>query len=420
MLNSPSAIGMRRSFGFGDWLGLATTGHVLAARQSPEIAPFFLQRTPHSWDQAGKAGRDSIRDTVEIVRSSGYSQAWGADADGLDSIEAIYQASASGYTWLSLDVSSSVGSDADLLDESALRERVAVLEAEGAFEGFDWKEYYIGRFFSVGHRINPLQFDEEDLMRAAVKYARATLLAEKWALEASRGCAGRPFEIEISVAGAAAVTTPLDHLFLALELQRRGIPGLIALGLHYEGQFIPGIDFQGDAKKFEDRLKIHVGIAKFAGPYKLSFHHAADKFALYPVIGRLCGNMLHLKTASTSYLEALRVVARTDGPLFAEIANFSRSRINDPALMSRTLLTGHQLAVLPPARDGEDEDTYLDHLTGRQLLAATGPVVLSEGVSSGGHSFRNRLRETVSRRGDLYAEILERHFLRHFSLLNAG
>ena len=416
MLNNPSTIGIRRSIGFGDWLELATPGQVAALRPFPEVSAFFVQHASEAWDRPGTAPEAIIKSTGAVVAASGYERPWGADAGRLTSAEDIHAALAAGFTHLTLDVSGSVESYADLLDEATLRERASKLEAEGAFDGFGWKDYYIGRFFSVGHRINPIQFDEEDLLRAAVKYSRATMLAEQLGNTAAAAGAGRPYEVEISVAGSAAVTSTLDHLFLALELQRRGVPGLVALGLHYEGEFVPGIDFQGDTRRFEDRLRIHAGIAKFAGPYKLSFHHAADKFVLYPLMGRICGNMLHLKTATTSYLEALRVVVRTDAPLFAEIVAHSRECFANPAVAARTVLTAHQLSLLAPTGSAGDEDTYLDHLGGRQLLAAAAHSVLGETVPG----LRERLRETVSRHSDLYTEILERHFLRHLSMLSAG
>jgi len=61
-------------------------------------------------------------------------------------------------------------------------------------------------------------------------------------------------------------------------------------------------------------------------PYKLSIHSGSDKFAVYPIIGRVCGDLLHVKTAGTSYLEALRVVAHTHRTLFGKITPFSRER----------------------------------------------------------------------------------------------
>ena len=60
-----------------------------------------------------------------------------------------------------------------------------------------------------------------------------------------------------------------------------------------------------------------------------SIHSGSDKFAVYPIMGRLSGEHLHVKTAGTSYLEALRVVCRTEPALFREIVAFARERFSD-------------------------------------------------------------------------------------------
>src|SRR5690606_8621078 len=61
------------------------------------------------------------------------------------------------------------------------------------------------------------------------------------------------------------------------------------------------------------------------GPYKLSLHSGSDKFSVYGPIAEATGGLVHLKTAGTSYLEALRVAA-----------------VLDPALFRRALAIGHE------------------------------------------------------------------------------
>ena len=53
-----------------------------------------------------------------------------------------------------------------------------------------------------------------------------------------------------------------------------------------------------------------VEIAEKLGPYKLSIHSGSDKFGVYRTIGKLRRGRVHVKTAGTSYLEALRTVDR--------------------------------------------------------------------------------------------------------------
>ena len=47
---------------------------------------------------------------------------------------------------------------------------------------------------------------------------------------------------------------------------------------------------------------------------------------MYPALSRATEGRFHVKTAGTSYLEALRVVARHDEALFRRIIAFARSR----------------------------------------------------------------------------------------------
>ena len=44
----------------------------------------------------------------------------------------------------------------------------------------------------------------------------------------------------------------------------------------------------------------------------LSVHPGSDKLSMYPILARATQGMFHVKTAGTSYLEALRVVGRHD------------------------------------------------------------------------------------------------------------
>src|SRR5262249_41986338 len=137
---------------------------------------------------------------------------------------------------------------------------------------------------------------------------------------------GKPFEIEVSVDETDLPTSPLEHLFFGMELMRRVVPNVVAVAPRFVGEFEKGIDYRGNLKEFTVHLRQHVAIAKYCGPYKLSIHSGWDNFSVYPIIGRACGDLLHVKTAGTSYLEALRVVARTRPALFADIVRFSLTR----------------------------------------------------------------------------------------------
>src|SRR5258706_4285204 len=93
------------------------------------------------------------------------------------------------------------------------------------------------------------------------------------------------------------------------------------------------------------------------GPYKLSLHSGSDKLSIYTAFARQTRGRFHVKTAGTSYLEALRVVARHDVALFRRIVEFSRGRYeNDKA----TYHVSATLGSVPPASDPPDGQALAD------------------------------------------------------------
>jgi hypothetical protein len=265
-----------------------------------------------------------------------------------------------------------------------------------------------------------------------VKYARAIAHAAAMSHHIARTVApasgpapatgtrgARPHEIEISVDETDSPTSSLEHLFFGLELRRRGVT-VVSLAPRFVGEFEKGIDYRGDSARFEASLREHVAIAQFCGPYKISVHSGSDKFSAYPIIGRVCGELLHVKTAGTSYLEALRVVARTAPKLFAEIAAYCRGRFDTDRKSYHISTTTRQIDALPVFTNPENEALYLDEVVGRQLLHVTFGSVLTAGVDSQGRRFKEGVLEQLERHADLHHEILEKHFTKHLSLLNQG
>ena len=72
---------------------------------------------------------------------------------------------------------------------------------------------------------------------------------------------------------------------------------VVSLAPRFIGDFEKGIDYRGDLDALERSLTQHVAIAEAYGPYKLSLHSGSDKLSIYPIFGRVCGNLLHVKTA---------------------------------------------------------------------------------------------------------------------------
>ena len=103
----------------------------------------------------------------------------------------------------------------------------------------------------------------------------------------------------------------------------------MSLAPRYVGRFEKGVDYIGDLGTFDAEFARHAEIARMMGPYKLSIHSGSDKFSIYPSMAKYTRRVAHLKTAGTSYLEALRAVAKSDPTLFREILTLARARYSE-------------------------------------------------------------------------------------------
>jgi len=409
-------LGLKKSFGFGDRLGLATPGH-LAAANKWDFAPIFAQQSVREMERTRRTPVEVLAAAQSALAAASYTKPWGADADHHKTPEDIDKTAAAGFTFYTIDPSAFVNNEADRLSATDLEAAVTRLVVDNIFAP-GWREEYQGRSFAVSEFLT-LQFTPEQLARAAVKYGRALAHCATLASHISQVRGGEPFEIEVSVDETDAVTSPLDHLFCGLELKRRGV-SIVSLAPRFIGEFEKGIDYRGDLGQFEAQLRDHVAVANHCGPYKISIHSGSDKFSIYPIIGRLCGDLLHVKTAGTSYLEALRVVARTAPALFAEITAYCRGCFDQDRRSYHLSTTQAEIDALPAYRDGQDEARFLDERVGRQLLHVTFGSVLTKGLDAKGRPFKDSILEQLRGHEGLHKEVVEKHFTRHLQLLNQG
>ena len=153
-------------------------------------------------------------------------------------------------------------------------------------------------------------------------------------------------------------------------------------------------------------------IARELGPYKLGLHSGSDKFSIYPIIARHAGDLLHVKTAGTSYLEALRVVARLDPALFREILAFAVSRYEEDR---KSYHVSARISRVPPAESTKDAqlEKLFEQFDARQVLHVTYGSVLTAKDESGAPRFRERLLALLKRNPEIYAAAVEKHMERH-------
>lgn len=414
---NPSVLGLRKSFGYGDRLGLAGPGHIEAARKF-NFAAIFAQQSIRELDRTDRTAEEVMEAARSAVSDAGYGEPWGADADHLKTRVDVERMAAAGYCFFTVDPSSYVNNLADGMNESHLAAEVADQVLEGVFGGHSPESLYLGRTFEIGEN-GAATFDKESLHRAVTKYGRAIADVENMAGYIAEESGDRPYEIEVSVDETDSPTSILEHLFFALELKRRDIE-VVSLAPRFIGDFEKGIDYRGEISAFEDSLRSHAEVARHYGPYKLSMHSGSDKFSIYPSFGRICGDLMHVKTAGTSYLEALRVICRVDTALFMEIACYSAGRFATDIASYHISTTQEDIANLGHDPIDDLEDVYLGQEVGRQLLHVTFGSVLTVGKRSDGQPFKDAILEILRNHEDLYLEVLNAHFCKHLSLLGQG
>ncbi len=206
-------------------------------------------------------------------------------------------------------------------------------------------------------------------------------------------------------------TAPHEHYFVASELKRLGVRW-VSLAPRYIGRFEKGVDYIGDLREFEAYFARQVAIAKALGPYKLSLHSGSDKFSIYPLAARLAGNLVHLKTAGTSYLEALRAVAQVDPVFFREILRFAIANYEKERVTYR--VSGRLDRMPDPDRLTDSAlAATLEQFDTRQALHVTFGAVMTALKADGTYLFRDRLYEVLRSDEEAHYAALEAHILKH-------
>lgn len=418
----PSTLGLTASFGFGDRIGLATPGHIAAMKQAGgDIAPIFAQQSIREMTRTSRTPEGVMGDAMNALQCVDWTAAHGADADHLKTPQDVDCTAEAGFTFFTIDPSDHVDQKADDYDEAKLRELF-----EDAKEFSTWVEAYRGKSISLSTGTS-IEFDEITLIRAAVKYGKAIQEAISLGnyIKQVQESAGREYEIELSVDETEQPTTLAEHYIIADQCLQAGMK-LVSLAPRFIGELEKGVDYIGDVPTLEASLKEHAAIAETLGPYKLSLHSGSDKVSMYQSLARATQGRFHVKTAGTSYLEALRVVALHDSALFRDICNFSRERYNTDRATYHVHAT---LEMVPsPSEISDDiklQDLYLERWetvesgkgfteAGRQILHCTFGSVLTD------EKFGTALKECLVQNSDTYAEVLAIHFAKHLEALMSG
>jgi len=418
-----TTLGLQASFGFGDRIGLATPGHVEAMRRAGKnIAPIFAQQSIREMARTNRTPEQVMGDALKGAKDAGWTGKQGADADHLKTPQDVDKTAAAGFCFFTIDPSDHVDGRADDYPPQEVEAKFGALKKSADVE---WLAIYEDQLIQLpnGTRI---RMDKASVRRAAVKYGKAVNHAVSLSrhIEKVMKAKGQPFEIELSVDETPRPTTLAEHYIVAHRCRDQGM-NLVSLAPRYVGDFEKGVDYKGDLKAFEKSLAYHASIAELLGPYKLSLHSGSDKLSIYTAFARLTKGRFHVKTAGTSYLEALRVVARADDALFRRIIHFALERYETDKA------TYHVSAKLSdgPKPDGMDpkklEEVYIGDWSkvpagkgftglGRQILHCTFGSVLTH------PELKGQVRSVLEGNQKMYDDVLAEHFEKHLAALTAG
>jgi len=407
---APICVGNRPSVGMGDRLGLATPGHIRAVRGTG-MTPVLAQQSIREMTRTLRSPEQVMDDATWGVFEEGFRDGFGSDADHLKTTDDIDRTLAAGFRLFTMDPGEHVDNHAGHDNPATLETKFKKLPWNDlATTKEDYRRLYAGQTFRVGLGME-LHFDEADALRATVKYGRAVAHTAYLYRHLEQASAGRAFELEMSVDETDSPTSIHEHFYVANELRRLGVK-VAGLAPRFVGDFEKGIDYKGDLAAFEASFAQHVKIAKHFGPYKISIHSGSDKFSIYPIAAKLAGDLAHVKTAGTSYLEALRAIAQIDPALFREILAFAFERYDED---KASYHVSAQPDKLPKPKKLKDEalSGILDIDDGRQLLHVTYGSVLTVKDAQGGYRFRERLLHALRTNEDVHYEIVARHLRQH-------
>jgi hypothetical protein len=413
----PQPLGLADSFGLGDRLGIAGPAHLQALRGSG-FRVVLAQQSIRELERTERTPDEVMDAAVWAVIEEGWEEPWGADADHLKTAADVELMAAAGFTMFTIDPGDHVVDAADTMSKEKLQE---------AATGLPWPDLEdnlgaaLRRYSGDAIRVGPdleLAPSTEEVLRGWVKYGASLAHTAKMYRHIASVMGERPFEVEVSVDETASVTAPFEHWLVASELRRLGVEW-VGLAPRFIGDFEKGIDYRGDLSVFRKEYLKHLAIAEDQGPYKISIHSGSDKFGVYRVIGEIGRGGVHVKTAGTSYLEALRTLAACQPELFREILDFSRSLYEHER---RTYHVSGELEKVPAGKDLDDGELpkLFEDEDARQVMHVTFGRVLTEKQTGGEYLFKDRVLAALGKHEKEHFDNLVAHFRRHTAPFGAA
>jgi tagaturonate epimerase len=397
----PTRFGLQTSAGFGDRLGLATPGHVRALKEvDAAINPVFAQQSIREMGRCHRTPRNVLDDATWGAFQAGWTKPVGGDADHLEQPEDIDDTTAAGFVFYTLDPKAEVDPEAEHADSEMIKQKVEALDwASLDTDLGTFRKSYVGRRFDLEQQA--IELDEESVLRAMAKYGPGIVHAMamyRRLMEKGIDC-----EVEFAVDETDYPTKPAEHIVVVSELQRLGMD-FVSFAPRFVGRFEKGVEYIGDIDELQRDFEIHAEIARALGPYKLSLHSGSDKYSTYPLIAEATRGVVHLKTAGTSWAEALRVIANNDPDLMREVLALALDSFE--ANRKSYHLSCDPARIPTDPTDGEVAE-LMDRVDSRQVLHVGYGAILEE--------FRPRLYQVWNDHEEEHYKIIADHFVKHLA-----
>ena len=398
---TPSRFGLRTSAGFGDRLGLATPGHVRALKAvNAAINPVFAQQSIREMGRCHRTPRNVLDDATWGAFQAGWTKPVGGDADHLEQLEDIDDTVAAGFVFYTLDPKAEVDPEAEHADPATIQGKVAALDwSDLESDLATFTKTYVGR--RVDLEREAIELDEQSVIRAMAKYGPS--LAHAMAMYRRLMEKGIDCEVEFAVDETDYPTTPAEHVVVVSELQRLGMD-FVSFAPRFVGRFEKGVEYIGDIDELQRDFEIHAEIARALGPYKLSLHSGSDKFSTYPLIAEATKGLVHLKTAGTSWAEALRVIANNDRDLMREVLALA---LDSFEVNRKSYHLSCDPTRIPTDPTDEDVAQLMDRVDSRQVLHVGYGAILEE--------FGPRLYQVWNDNEEEHYRIIADHFVKHLT-----
>ncbi len=396
------------TIGTGDRLGLATPGHLRAVHQF-KVRPVLAQQSIRENNQTGRNYKEVIADAAWAVFQEDFREGYGADGDHLKSLDEVKEALEAGVSMVTLDLSEKLNLEAAMLPKEAIERRF-----EGEIDAGDG-EVLLHLFLDKEFRLRGergdlvIHFSEEEVKRKVLLFHQAIDFSEEVYQCIHQHTGRRPLiDFELSIDEIPHPTSPETHLFLVIVLRHRGI-WVTSLAPRFIGEFQKGIDYRGEITSFRDQFYRHLLITRHYGDYKLSIHSGSDKFSIFPHIGEISQGRVHLKTAGTSWLEAVRLISLQNPSLYREMHQKALSSFGEA---SKQYQVTADLSHIPSLDSLADSELHglLDQEDARQLLHITYGFLLRSPL-------RERIFHMLKDYEEDYTSLLDKHIQKHLDYL---